>query len=80
MASKVYLIYKTDNQHSYQSRDLLAVVIDHNPIPFIKTHALKTGDFISEDDQYNLVNIKQTQNFEGKGEYMYELVEANVLL
>ena len=42
MASKVYLIYKTDNQHSYQSRDLLAVVIDHNPIPFIKTHALKT--------------------------------------
>ena len=76
----VYVIYKTDNAHSYGSRDLIGVVIDHNPIDLIKVKARDEGESLSEDDIYNLINIKQTQNYKGEGEFDYEEITENILL
>jgi len=76
----MYAIYKTDDWHSYKSRNLIGVVIDHTPIDLIKIHAADEGETISEDDNYNLINIKQTQNYSGEGEYSFEEIEANIII
>jgi hypothetical protein len=76
----IYLIYKTDNWHSYGSRDLIGIAVNRNPIDIIKEQVKKEGEKLSKDDEYNLANIKQTQGYEGEGEFQYEEAETDTLL
>lgn len=77
----IFIIYKTDNWHSYNSRDLIGVVTTQNKvIELCKKQAKKEGYKLSEDDLFNLNNIKQTQGYAGEGEFHYEPVTKNKLL
>lgn len=77
----MFIVYSTDNLHSYASRDVIALSKSiPQAIKLIRAHAKKSGDKISEDDLFNLQNIKQTQGFEGEGEYFIEEVAIGVLL
>jgi hypothetical protein len=77
----IILIYKTDNWHSYGSRDLIGVASSmRSTLRIIKLHAKKEFQKLSEDDLFNLQNIKQTQGYEGDGEFDYEIVETNKML
>jgi hypothetical protein len=77
----IYLIYKTDVHHSYASRDLIGISTnDSSPISIIKQQVEKEGEDLSSDDLYNLSTIKQTQGYEGEGEFDYESVETDILL
>lgn len=77
----VYIIYKTDFQHSYASRDMIGVASSKdNAINIIEQQAVKDGDKISSDDMYNLQNIMQTQNHTGNYEFDYEKVEVDTLI
>jgi len=76
----MYLVYKCDNQHSYQSLDLIAVATTKaHAIQLICNQASNENESISDDDNYNLNNIKQTQGYKGDGEFLYQQVEVNVL-
>jgi hypothetical protein len=76
----VYAIYKTDNAHSYPSRELIGIAQAENPLNLIIEAAKKEGEELSEDDIYNIVNINQTQNYSGKGEFDVEAVETDKLI
>lgn len=76
---KVYVVYQTDAQLSYNSRDLIAVCGSHNiAVALTKRHAIKTGEPLSKDDKFNIENISQTQGREFN--YHIEEVECNSLL
>ena len=76
----VYAIYKTDNWHSYQSRELIAIAEAESPTNIIIEAAKKEGEELSEDDIYNIVNIDQTQGYSGEGEFDIEAVETDKLI
>lgn len=77
----MYLIYKTDNWHSYASRDIIGIATTHTiAIDICRKKARKEGEKISEEQQWNLKNIKQTQGYSGEGEFQFEEVETNKLL
>ena len=74
------LVYKSDNQHSYKSLDLIAVATSkENAIQLICNQVKNEGEKLTDDDNYNLNNIKQTQNYQGDGEFLYQEVEPDVL-
>lgn len=77
---KTYLVYETDAWHSYASRDVIGVCTTlRNCMTVIRKH-IKENDRekLSDDDKWNLENIKQTQGRETN--YFIEEVEKNVLL
>jgi len=75
------VVYRTDVHHSYQSRDLIGITSDqYTAIDIIEQQVKKDGEKLSEDDLYNLNHIKQTQKYNGEGEFMFEYVETDVLL
>jgi hypothetical protein len=77
----MYLIYKTDTWHSYASRDLIGVATRQSiAIKICKEQAKKEGCKIDKEQLFNLNNIKQTQGYEGEGEFHYEEVETNKLI
>ncbi|AFM54780.1 hypothetical protein B620_gp02 [Croceibacter phage P2559S] len=77
----MYLVYKSDNQHSYQSLDLIAVATTKaHAIQLICNQASNENEIISDDDNYNLNNIKQTQGYAGDGEFLFSEIETNTLL
>lgn len=77
----MFLVYKTDNWHSYRSRDLIGVCTSFNiAFKICLQQAKKEGEKISEDDIYNLRNIKQTQDYTGEGEFVIEEIDKNILL
>jgi hypothetical protein len=80
----IYLIYITDNWHSHNSKELIAISTSNGqqgPITLIKKYISKNKfDKISKDDMYNLVNILQTQNYTEDFEFIIEEVETNTLL
>jgi hypothetical protein len=77
----VYLVYKTDNWHTYDSRNIIGIATSkHEAIELCRTQSEKEGFSISGDDEFNLNNISQTQNYEGGGEFDFEAIEINVLL
>lgn len=77
----VYVLYKTDAWHSYASRDIIGVSNDKSVIiNLCKQQAKKEGEELSEDDLFNLHNIKQTQGYAGEGEFHYEEIETDQLL
>lgn len=78
---KIYIAYKTDAWHSYHSRDIIGVCTTFkNAVSICKKQAKKEGEKISNDELFNLNNIKQTQGYDGDGEFQIEEVEKNALL
>ena len=76
----IHIVYKTDNVHSYASRDIIGVCIYRNPLEIIMEHANKEGETITTDDIYNINNISQTQNYQGDGEYHIETIQSDILI
>lgn len=77
----VHIVYKTDNQHSYASRDMIGITpLTTSPIDLIQEHARKEGEMLSGDDIINLHSLRKTQGYKGEGEYDWETVELNTLL
>lgn len=80
---KVYPIYTTDVWHTHKSKELIGIATSVTEvIKICKNFARKEGAIISADDLYNLKHLKQSQGYEGAnaGEFVYEEIEANVLL
>lgn len=78
---QVLLVYKTDPWHSYASRDLIGVTTHKwRAHKICQEQARKEGEEISEEEMWNLKNLKQTQGYSGEGEFQYEEVDTNVLL
>lgn len=77
---KTYLVYETDALHSYSSRDMIGVCTTvRNCMEVIRKHIKENySKKLSDDDKWNLENIKQTQGRETN--YSIEEVEKNVLL
>ena len=84
----VIILYKTDNWHSYGSRDMIAIctgemkpveLVVNEAVQLVKEQAEKEGETISSDDEYNLRNIKQTQGYKGEGEFDYEIYNQDEL-
>lgn len=75
---KVFIVILCDNWHSQASQqiasvcDSLEIAIKH-----IKTLAKEENCKISKDDLYNLQHIKQTQGYEGTGEFLIKEMEIN---
>ena len=77
----LFPVYKTDNWHSYASRDMIGIATTFNgAIKLCKLQAKKEGESLDEDQMYNLQNLKQTQGYSGSGEFHFEEVDANKLL
>ena len=66
----VFVIYKTDAHHSFDSRDLIWIATrKEKAIKICKIKAKTEGEKINADDIYNLEHINQTQNYLGFGWY-----------
>ena len=76
-----YLVYKTDAQHSYASRDIIGIADNqHHAVHICQLQAKKEAETISDEELWNLRGIKQTQGYSGEGEFQFEEVELNTLL
>lgn len=76
----MFLIYKTDVWHSYDSRDLIAVATCFDmAISLCQKKAKKEGSKLSKYQLFNLSNIHQTQGYKGEGEFVIEEVTVNEL-
>lgn len=77
---QVFAVYKTDNWHSYASRDIIGIATtERKAIQICKWQATKEGCKISKDELFNLGNLKQTQGYSGEGEFQYESFYLNRL-
>jgi len=77
----IYLVYKTDIHHSYASRDIIGVAdCEVHAIHICQTQVKRDNEELSEDQLFNLRNIKQTQGYSGEGEFQFEGVQENTLL
>lgn len=78
---KVFLVYKTDSHHSYNSRDIIGVTTnDIKAIVICKAQAKKENEVITEEQLWNLTNLKQTQGYSGEGEFQFEAIEVDKLI
>lgn len=78
---EVYMVYKTDAQHSYASRDLIGVATTpHVAMLICSEQATKEHQKLNREQIFNLDNIKQTQGYSGEGEFHYEKVIVDQLL
>lgn len=76
-----FLVYKNDNFHSYASRDIIGVATTFlNAIKLCRAQAKKENIKLTEYDLFNLKEIKQTQGYEGEGEFFIEEVNQNQLI
>ena len=79
--NEVWLIYKTDAHHSYDSRDIIGIATEiHKAHILILNQVAKEGQVLTKDQMWNLTNLKQTQGYSGEGEFQYELVKTDILL
>jgi hypothetical protein len=80
MKKEVYLIYKTDNWHSYASWDLIGVATTEDiAISLCKKRATTEHARIDKDQLFNLGNINQTQGYSGEGEFVIQIAEIDTL-
>ena len=78
---EIILVYKTDFQHSFASRDLIGVVRDTHPVTIINQYISKNNmEEMGHEQVWNLNNIGQTQGYIGDCEFATEKVEADTLL
>lgn len=76
----VYVVYKTDSQHSYASRDIIGVATSHKmAISICRQQAKKEHRKINEEQLFNLNNIKQTQGY-SDGEFQFEEMKKDILI
>lgn len=77
----LFVVYKTDEWHSYSSRDIIGICTNtRTAIKICKEKAKKEFKNIDKEQLFNLQNIKQTQGYSGEGEFQFEEIEINVLL
>ena len=77
----MHLLYKTDVWHTHQSRELKAVAKSfEGAVDAAVAVANKQGIPLSEYDVDLLYRIKQTQNYEGEGEFLIESAEDSGVL
>ncbi len=77
----MFLVYKTDGNHSYASRDIIGLASDRAYAMLLcKEKAKAEGYEISGDQEWNLGNLEQTQGYSGEGEFQYEKIETDTLL
>lgn len=77
----VLIVYKTDNWHSYASRDIIGVATSQEEaINICQLQAKKENEVITTNELFNLKGIKQSQGYEGEGEFQIEKVQTNKLL
>lgn len=79
---EAFICYKTDNWHSYNSRDLIGVATDMGEaLCLCQLQAQKEGFTLSHDEDLPfLKENNQTQGYKGEGEFVIEPVDTNVLL
>jgi hypothetical protein len=78
---QIFLVYKTDTWHSYKSRDIIGVATsEENAVSICQEQAKKEGEEISEQELWNLQNLKQTQGYQGEGEFQFEAIITDTLL
>ena len=76
-----WVVYKTDAQHSFGSRDVIGICTDlPSAIGICKEKATQDGGSIDSDDLFNLNNIKQTQGYLGEGEFDIEELSLNRMI
>ena len=77
---KLYIVYETDAWLSFASRDLIGVCTTFaNCMKVIRKNIREwKQDRLSDEDKWNLENIRQTQGRERK--FFIEEVEKNTLL
>ena len=74
----MFIIYKTDAWHSYNSRDIIGLAKTTNGvIRIIEKQVKKEGEELDEYQLYNLQHLKQTQGYSGEGEFQFESIEEN---
>lgn len=77
----IIICYKTDAHHSFSSRDVIGVSQSiEGAIELCKKQAIKEGDKITSEQEFNLRNSKQTQGYSGEGEFYLEKTETEILL
>jgi len=77
---EVFIIYKTDDQHSNSSKELICVATDfESALIFSEIQSLNEGHRLDRDQIFNLKTIKQTQGYLGEGEFVIEKVKTNML-
>lgn len=78
---RVFLVYKTDKHHSYSSRELIGIGTDEvYAIGICIAQAKREGFVFSDYTKEFLKEKKQTQNYEGSGEFSFEEILTNKLL
>lgn len=79
--NEVFIVYKTDLWHSYESRDLIGIGTSIiSALAICYQQAKKEGSKISDGEAWNLENLKQTQGYDGEGEFVIEEVQTDTLL
>lgn len=74
------LVYITDNKHSYNSFNLIAVATNKaNAIQLICNQVNNENEKLTDNDHFNLENINQTQGYKGEGEFLLQEIETNTL-
>jgi len=81
MLDSVFIVYKTDNWHSYKSRDIIGLSdTQEGAIELCQAKAKDEGEAIDDIELFHLNNIQQTQGYSGEGEFQFEEMDINVLI
>lgn len=81
MEKRVVLVYKTDNRHSFMSRELIAIVEeDMDSFDLIERYLKKQNISFNEDHKLYLFENHQTQGLNADFEIVIESVELNEIL
>ena len=77
----IYIVYKTDKNHSYASREIIGVATSENKaISICRQQVKKEGDKIDKEQLCHLLKMNQTQGYSGEGEFQLGEFESNKLL
>lgn len=78
---EVFLVYKTDTWHSYNSRDLIGVgTTKEAALKICKQKAREDGYTLRGWNLQFLTEKNQTQGYDGPGEFVIEPADTNKLL
>lgn len=80
--AKVFIVYKTDANHTYDSFDMLGVSTTFSgAIGMCSKHArIKEKAILSKEQQMLLEKIQQTQGYSGGGEFVIQPISIDMLL
>lgn len=77
----VYVVYKTDEWHSYESRNIIGIATSPMQAKIlVLEQAKKENVKISRGEIEFLEERMQTQNYAGEGQFQFEKMETNKLL